>query len=245
MAESKYIVRVSSKVLNWRNFLYFSASMPILPAHLLKTVNGDRYLKEYAFKQLPGTGPYEVREADIAKGRSLTIRRRTGYWAENVRRNVGVNNFDEIREVVVRDQKLAVEMFKRGDLDSFAPVNATYWVQEFGKLDRIDRGLIQKRKVYNDKPMGMRGIAFNMRKAPFDDIRLRQAMSHLLNRPLIVEKLLYNEEAPINSYHAGGIYENATIRRLPTSPACREASCRGWLERSRRAGSFGAQTDRR
>ena len=69
-------------------------------------------------------------------------------------------------------------------------MNATYWVQEFGKLDRIDRGLIQKRKVYNDKPMGMRGIAFNMRKAPFDDIRLRRAMSHLLNRPLIVEKLL-------------------------------------------------------
>jgi len=233
VAESKYIVRVSSKVLNWRNFLYFSASMPILPAHLLKTVNGDRYLKEYAFKQLPGTGPYEVREADILKGRSLTIRRRTGYWAENVRRNVGVNNFDEIREIVVRDQKLAVEMFKRGDLDSFAPVNATYWVQEFGKLDRIDRGLIQKRKVYNDKPMGMRGIAFNMRKAPFDDIRLRRAMSHLLNRPLIVEKLLYNEEAPINSYHAGGIYENPSNPKIDYDPqlAIKLLAEAGWKER--------------
>jgi ABC-type transport system substrate-binding protein len=40
VAESKYIVRVKSKVLNWRNFLYFSASMPILPSHVLKTVDG-------------------------------------------------------------------------------------------------------------------------------------------------------------------------------------------------------------
>ena len=78
VAESKYIVRVTSKVLNWRNFLYFAASMPILPAHVLKTVNGDRYVKEYNFKLLPGTGPYVVNEADVVKGRSLTIRRRNG-----------------------------------------------------------------------------------------------------------------------------------------------------------------------
>ena len=60
VAESNYIVRVTSKVLNWRNFLYFAASMPILPAHVLKTVNGDRYVKEYNFKLLPGTGPYTL-----------------------------------------------------------------------------------------------------------------------------------------------------------------------------------------
>jgi microcin C transport system substrate-binding protein len=92
VAESRYIVRVASKVLNWRNFLYFAASMPILPAHVLKTVNGDRYVKEYNFKLLPGTGPYIINEADVVKGRSLTIRRRPGYWAENVRRNIGASS---------------------------------------------------------------------------------------------------------------------------------------------------------
>src|SRR5438093_6482914 len=39
VAESKYIVRVKAKELNWRNFLYFSG-MAILPAHVLKTMNG-------------------------------------------------------------------------------------------------------------------------------------------------------------------------------------------------------------
>jgi len=33
-AESKYIVRVQSTKVNWRNFLYFSGSLPILPASL-------------------------------------------------------------------------------------------------------------------------------------------------------------------------------------------------------------------
>ncbi len=234
VVESKYIVRVTSKVLNWRNFLYFAASMPILPAHVLKTVNGDRYVKEYNFKLLPGTGPYVVNESDVAKGRSISIRRRKDYWAENIRRNVGVNNFDEIREIVVRDQKLAVEMFKRGDLDSFAPVNATFWVQEFGdSLAQIQRGLIQKRKVYNDNPVGTRGFAINMRKAPFDDIRVRQALAHLLNRPLIVEKLYFNEEAPIDSYYTGGIYENPDNPEMAYNPqlALKLLTEAGWTSR--------------
>ena len=51
VAESKYIVRVESKELNWRNFLYFSG-MTILPASILKTINGDKYLKEYNWQDV-------------------------------------------------------------------------------------------------------------------------------------------------------------------------------------------------
>jgi microcin C transport system substrate-binding protein len=218
VAESKYIVRVKSKDLNWRNFLYFSQALPILPSHILKDVDGARYVKEYNFKLLPGTGPYEVREAEVIKGKSLTIRRRNNYWADNIRRNVGLNNFDEIREIVVRDQKLAVEMFKKGDLDFYTPT-AREWVEDFSKFDRLDRGVIQKRKIYNENPLGTLGLAFNTRKPPYDDVRLRQAMAHLLNRPLIIEKLFYNEYQPIDSYFAGSPYENPDNPKMQYDPA--------------------------
>src|SRR5262245_65553154 len=39
VAESKYIVRVKAKELNWRNFLYFSG-MAIYPAQVLLTLYG-------------------------------------------------------------------------------------------------------------------------------------------------------------------------------------------------------------
>ena len=67
VAESKYIVRVQAKELNWRNFLYFSG-MPILPAHVLKDMNGDAYLKDYNFKLLPGSGPYTIQEERHQEG---------------------------------------------------------------------------------------------------------------------------------------------------------------------------------
>ena len=49
VAESKYIVSVTSKSLNWRNLLYFSASMSLHPHHILKDIDGTEYLEEYAF----------------------------------------------------------------------------------------------------------------------------------------------------------------------------------------------------
>ena len=228
VAESKYIVRVKSRVLNWRNFLYFSASLPILPAHVLKTVDGARYLKEYNFKLLPGSGPYVLNEADIEKGRSITMRRRNDYWAEKQRRNVGTGNFDEIREIIVRDDNLAFEMFKKGDLDYFYVDVPRQWVQELN-IDRVQRGLIQKAKVYTNAPVGTRGLAFNTRKTPWDDVRVRQAFTHFLNRKLFIEKIFFNEPVPLNSYYMG-FYENPSNPTNEYNPqlALKLLSDAGW-----------------
>ena len=187
VAESKYIVRVKSKVLNWRNFLYFAQSMFILPAHVLKPVDGATFLKDYNFKLLPGTGPYVINEADVIKGKSVTLRRRPNYWAEKYRRNVGANNFDAIVETTVRDDNLAFEMFKKGDLDYMMIDRARLWVEEMN-FDKVQRGLIQKRKVFSDAPIGMTGLGLNTRKAPLDDVRVREALARLFNRNLLLQK---------------------------------------------------------
>ena len=64
VAESKYIVRMKGKKLNWRN-LMTASSMRIFPAPALKNLDGATYLRDYNFKLLPGTGPYTLSEADV------------------------------------------------------------------------------------------------------------------------------------------------------------------------------------
>ena len=232
VAESRYIVRVKSKVLNWRNFMYFAQSLPILPAHVLKTVDGAAYLKEYNFKLLPGTGPYRVDEADVVKGKSVTIRRRHDYWAEKQRRIAGTGNFEEIREVVVRDQNLAFEMFKKGDLDAYYVNISRQWVEEMN-FDKVQRGLVQKRKIFNDSPIGVQGMAMNTRKAPYSDVRVREALQHLFNRPLLIEKLFFNEYTPMNSYYAGSLYESPANPTNAYDPqlALKQLAEAGWTTR--------------
>jgi microcin C transport system substrate-binding protein len=214
VAESKYIVRVRAKEPRWQNFLHFADEIPILPSSVLKTLDGARYLKEYNFKMIPGSGPYVVNEADVVKGKSVSIRRRKDYWAEKHRANIGAGNFDEIREIIVRDQNLAFQMFKKGDLDDYQVNVSREWIQEFN-FDKVQRGIVQKRKIFNDSPAQIPGLAINTRRPPFDDVRVRQALNFLFNRQLFIERLFFNEYVPLNSFFARSVYENKDNPKNP------------------------------
>ena len=230
VAVSQYIVSVTSTQLNWRNFLYFSG-MPIYPAHVLETIDGETYIRDYNYKMLPGTGPYIVHEEDIDRGNRVVISRRSDYWAEDYRRNVGTGNFDELHQIVVRDQNLAFEMFKRGDLDFYYVNVSREWVEELD-TEPVQRGLIQKRKVFNEYPQGTNGIAMNTRRAPWDDVRVRQAMAHLFNRDLMIEKLYFNEYFPRLGYFYGP-YTDPENPKIGYDPEQAEALLidAGWTER--------------
>jgi microcin C transport system substrate-binding protein len=175
VAESKYIVSVTAKSAKWQNFATSANNLFIYPAHALKGVDGAKYIKEFNSKMLPGTGPYTITEADVDKGKSLTVRHRKDYWAEKARRNVGLNNFDAIQSVVVRDRNLEFEQFKKGDLDYYIVNRASMWAQDLD-YENIKRGLNQKRRIYNNYPNGIQGIVLNTRREPFNDIKVRKAL---------------------------------------------------------------------
>ena len=212
VAESKYIVSVRSKEPSWRN-LGDLTGLWIMPAQIIRTLEEGTYLRAYNFKLMPGSGPYTITDQDVDRGNRITVRRRTDYWAEQSRASVGLFNFDEITETVVRDRNLAFEMAKRGDLDFYLVSRAQMWVQEL-EFEQIQKGWMQKRKVFTQEPQGIAMMAFNTRRPPFDDIRVRQAMTLLHNRQQLIEKLFYNQYIPQNSIFAGSVYEN---RSNPTN----------------------------
>jgi microcin C transport system substrate-binding protein len=232
VTESKYIVRVSTRQPSWRDFILLAGDMPILPAHMLDGIDAATYLSRFNFTPLPGSGPYRLDAADIHKGQRLTLRRRQDYWADTYERSDGLNNFDEIHAIVVRDPNLAIEMFKKGDLDYLVVNSSRQWAQDLD-VDQIRRGLVQKRKVFTNAPIGIQGLAFNTRRAPWDDVRVREALARLLNRELMIEKFFFNEYVPQNSYFAGGPYENRENPKTTYDPARALAllADAGWRDR--------------
>jgi microcin C transport system substrate-binding protein len=232
VAESKYIVSVRAKDVNWQNLLNFGYQMNILPAHGLKNLDGAAYIRDYNYKMLPGSGPYIVHERDVNKGNAVRITRRTDYWAEKHRRNVGVNNFATINQLVVRDENLEFERLKRGDLELLVVLRAQQWVQELN-YPNMKRGLNQRRKIFNSSPQGTQGIAMNTRREPFNDLRVRKALRHLFNREVMIEKLAFNEYVPIDSLFTSSDYENPNNEKIKYDPqlAVKLLAEAGWKDR--------------
>ncbi len=232
VAESKYIVRIKAKKLLWSNFVMAATGLRVFPAESLKTLDGASYLRDYNFKLLPGTGPYTVGESDIKKGTSVSIRRRPDYWGAKNRANVGMYNIDELRFIVVRDENLAFEMFKRGDLDYYSVRISQQWAQELN-FDDVQRGVVVKRKVFNNYPSGTQFLAFNTRRQPWDDVRVRKALTLLLNRDLLIKTLFFNEYLPLNSFFAGSVYENPNNPKNLYNPqeALKLLADAGWTSR--------------
>ncbi len=221
VAETDDVLRVQCKKRNWRSFMIFSG-MAIFPAHHCKKMDGAGFLKKYQFQMMPGTGAYRLDMEKTRKGECLVLNRRKDYWAADAPQNQGFNNFDEISFLVVRDDRLELEKFKKGEFDLYMPSRAQWWVQELSvqnqEFKALQRGLVQKKKIFNFNPVGMSGLGFNTLEAPFDDIRVRQAFSMLWNVDLLIDKLFFGEYEKTHSYFQGSVYENPANPKSPYDP---------------------------
>ena len=163
-----------------------------------------------------GSGPYVLLDADIKKGQQYSLTRRDDYWSKDDPMSKYSANFDRIQFDIVEDQtNLEYEKFKKGDQDFFlfTSITTDKWLND--KYPAVDKGWIQKRRVFTDAPFGTSGVAFNMRKPPFDDIRVRKAFAHLFNRESIIKNLLFDEYLPTDSHNDNSVFES------PESPVVR------------------------
>lgn len=206
-------VKFTAKTLHWRNFLFCGANLPILPAH---TFRGKDYVKDFNWDLPNGSGPYQL--AKFEKGQNIILKRRDDFWAKDERAYQGLYNFDELRFVVIRDDTLEFEKFKKGDLDVYTVGIAKRWVEEMD-FDKIQNGWIQKRKIYNLAPKGHGGLAINMRRPFLQDVRVRKALAYLYNRELFMEKLFFNEYLKMYSFFPGSVYENANNEKIEYNPS--------------------------
>ncbi len=227
------VVSVRAKHLDWRLFYYFG-TMSVYPAREMDKLTGDEYLKDYNWKMQMGSGPYELKPDGVKNQQSVTLTRRPGYWGRNERFNIGLNNFDKINWTVIRDDTLAFEKFKKGELDYFVVNKAQRWAQECD-FDKVRMGWVQKRKIYNDYPQGVSGFAFNMRKPPFNDRNVRKAFALLFNRAKLIDKLFFNQYSYLDSYFPGSVWANPDNPKIRYNPrmAKRLLARAGWKTRDK------------
>ena len=150
------------------------AIMPVLSrAHIDAEHFEDQTL------QIPvGSGPYRVTE--VKPGERLVLERDPNYWAKDLPITRGLFNFDRIRIDYYRDATAMFEAFKAGLIDYRVEDDANRWRNGYDFPAARD-GRVIKAAIPSGLPKGVSGFAFNTRRAPFADARVREALASMFD----------------------------------------------------------------
>ena len=176
--------------------------MHVLPKH----ATDPETFGETSLEQFIGSGPYVIDNVDA--GRTLTLRKNPDYWGQDLPSKQGFDNFDEVRIEYFRDANTLFEAFKKGIFDINLEVDTTRWSTGYG-FPAVQDGRVVLESVETGTPQGMNGLVFNLRNPMFQDIRVREALTHFLDFEWINQSLYENKYRRTGSY-----FQNSVLSAL-------------------------------
>ena len=133
-----------------------------------------------------GTGPYVLQS--WSKGSSITLSRWAGY------RDAGKVQIQRVTFRFINDPAAQVAALLAGDIDA---------MPRFGALQSLRQFKTDKRFVVELGHTAGKGImTINNRRKPFDDVRVRRALAHAIDKQAFIDGVLEGMARPIGSHMA-------------------------------------------
>ena len=161
-----------------------------------------------------GSGPYRIK--DVSAGRSISYERVDDYWGKDLPVNKGQWNYDEVRFESYRDQTVAFESFKAGNLDYWSESSAKNWATAYD-FPAVRKGEVKREEVKIKRTMPMQAFVMNLRRPQFQDRRVRQALNLAFDFEWANKNLFYGQYERVGSY-----FQNSELACPPELPTGRE-----------------------
>ncbi|MFW1677836.1 extracellular solute-binding protein [Pontibacter sp. JAM-7] len=165
----------------------------ILPKHYWQ----DRDFTKPSLDIPVGSGPYTLASFDA--GRSVTLQRNPDYWGKDLAVNLGRYNFDSLVYDYYRDGTVAMEAFKAGEYDFRQENSAKRWATEYNG-QAFDSGDIITHQLTHKNPTGMQAFILNLRRAQFQDARVREALTMAFDFEWTNKNIFHNAYTRTHSY---------------------------------------------
>jgi len=153
--------------------LEFCGGMPIVPKHIFEKVDFNTHPNN---RHPIGTGPYIFEKWET--GREIVLKRNPNYWKKKP-------NIKKIIFKIITDDTVALQLLKREDLDltGLRPIQFVRQTESKKFKKRF-----KKLKFYTPNYYY---IGWNLRKPYFKDRRVREALTHLIDREKILNNILF------------------------------------------------------
>ena len=164
-----------------------------------------------------GTGPWQM--AETRKGEFDRFKRNPNYWGAKPA-------YEEILFKVLPDPNTRALALESGQVDlvyGSGPLNPDV-VQRF-------KAKPANFTVATSQPMVTRMLAINSKRFPTNDLSVRKAIEHAVNKDAIVKNVLYGSEKKADTFYATNVpYANIGLKPYAYSPteAARLLDAAGW-----------------
>ncbi|MFD0988123.1 extracellular solute-binding protein [Methyloligella solikamskensis] len=202
---------------NNRELPFIMGQLTILPKHWWtgKDEKGNQRDPLKTTMEPPlGSGPYKI--GKVVPGRSITYARVDDYWGEDLPINKGQYNYDTIRFDYYRDPTVAFEGFKAGSLDYHNESSSKNWATAYD-FEAVEKGWIKREEVPVGNAAPMQSFAFNVRRAKFQDPRVRRAFNLAFDFEWSNKNLFFGQYERVGSY-----FENTELAAPKKLPEGRE-----------------------
>jgi len=177
--------------------------LTVLPKHWWEDADKNGNKRDVGSTTLEpplGSGAYRIKE--FSPGRNIVYERVKDYWADELNVNVGRNNFDELRFEYFRDTTVALEAFKADTVDWRTENSAKNWATAYD-FPAVN----EKRVILEEFPINnfsvMQAFAFNVRRAKFQDPRVRLAFNYAFDFEEMNKQIFFGQYKRIASYFEG------------------------------------------
>jgi microcin C transport system substrate-binding protein len=210
-------VSFSFDVKNNRELPMIMGQLTILPKHWWtgKNDKGEQRDPMKTTMEFPlGSGPYRIK--GMSAGRSIAYERVPDYWGKDLPVMKGQYNFDEIRFEYYRDETVGFESFKAGNLDYHMETSAKNWATAYD-FAAVKDGYVKKQEVDLKGAQAMQCFVLNLRRAQFQDRRVREAFNLAFDFEWANKNLFFGQYARVGSY-----FQNSELAAPQALPEGRE-----------------------
>lgn len=191
--------------------------LTIIPKHIFD--NGMEFNTHPANRRPVGTGPYVLAKWDA--GKSILLERNPLYWGK-------VPQIKGVQFLFISDVNTAFQFLKKGGMDISTDLRAVQWIRQSESPKFKER--FEKYKFF---PPGLAYIGWNEAKPYFKDKQVRQALTMMLNRQKIADRIAYGQVKIVSgpSYPFGPGYD-PSIEPYPFDPvrAKKLLDAAGWVD---------------
>lgn len=201
------------------------ASMDVIPQHIYKDP------KKKMSRNIIGSGPYVL--DTYIKGKILVMKQNPLWGGRKHPINKGKWLFKTMVFRFINTEADSLLRMEKEHID-FSRLSPESFFEKTNKPPWIVR--IKKVKYKNKQPSGYSYIGLNLKKALFQDKRVRKALAHLINRDLINKKFFYSQvELARGPWYFWSEYANPSVKAIEFDPqkAVKLLKSAGWEDRDR------------